>query len=507
MTRLTRNVIYNVVGQGLILIVSLIAVRFIFRRLGDDVFGIIFFNLTLTAVLTRVLELGVSSTLVREVSSVYETERTYIRDLIRTASLMYWSIGVGLVAVIWIAAPLLVTHWVNLKTLDPDTAATLLRILSVLSLVALPKGLYTALFRGRQMMGLNNVIDVSTALAQQAGILLVLVAGGTVYLVAGWISASAALGIIAYVIVASRLFGWQALVPSFFSYVVRRNAGFTGHMSLTSVAALVNSQAAQVIVSKLLPIGEFGLYGFASSTVNRATFITGSVAQAAFPSFSNLYRADNRAALLTQYRKLQDLLCWGTIPLFAGVCFAALPVYAYVFNTKSAWLLLIPTALLSLGTYMNGAVSIPYMLSIAVGRPDIGLKTNLWAMVVVLPITVVLIYSFGLVGAGLSWVVYHVFLYLYMMPKVCRDCLQTPTVDWFAHFGRVVAVSVVLYGITWILIVVPSGYSLVGCVIGYLVATAAFGAAAFFLVGPDLKSTIRSSISATMRLARPTPSR
>ena len=85
-----------------------------------------------------------------------------------------------------------------------------------------------------------------------------------------------------------------------------------------SLLSLVHNQAAQVIVSKLLPIGQFGFYGFASSTVNRGTFITGAVAQAAFPSFSNLSRAGNRSALLTQYRKLQDLLCYGTVPVFAA---------------------------------------------------------------------------------------------------------------------------------------------------------------------------------------------
>src|SRR5438132_7770724 len=111
MTRLTRNVMYNVVGQGLVLVLSLIAVRFIFRRLGDDVFGIIFFNITLTAVLTRVLELGVSSTIVREVSGASAAEGAYIKDLIGTASLIYWTTGVVLLAVIWIAAPLLVTNW------------------------------------------------------------------------------------------------------------------------------------------------------------------------------------------------------------------------------------------------------------------------------------------------------------------------------------------------------------------------------------------------------------
>jgi O-antigen/teichoic acid export membrane protein len=506
MTRLTKNVIYNVVGQSLILVVSLLAVRFIFRRLGDDVFGIIFFNLTLTAVLTRVLELGVSSTIVREVSGALEQEVAYVRDLIRTASALYWAAGLSLVGVIWISAPLLATHWVNLTSIGPDTAATMLRILSVPALVALPKGLYTAMFRGRQRMGHNNAIDVGTSLAQQAGILVVLLAHGTPYIVAAWISTSAALGIVAYIVVAGRMFGWSALAPAFSTSVARRNLGFTGRMSLTSVASLINAQASQIIVSKLLPIGEFGLYGFASSTVNRATLVTGAVAQAALPALSNLHRTGSRDALLTQYRKLHDLLCYATVPLFAGVCFAALPVYRYVFTESAAWMLLLPTVLLTLGTYMNGTVNIPYMVSIATGKPDIGLRTNGWALVLVLPVTVVLIYFFGLVGAGVSWVVFHLWHYAYMVPRVCRECLGTPVGDWFRHISKPIAVTAAVYGLAWIGIVIPSGYSLSGCAFGYIAGTVGFAAGAFYLIGPDLRGTIRR-LPASIKLVRPTPSR
>src|SRR5213593_578504 len=105
MTRLTRSVMYNVTGQGLVLVLSLIAVRFIFRRLGDDVFGIIFFNITLTTVLSSALELGVSSTVVREVSSRLESGPDYVRTLVRTASTLYWAAGILLVVIIWITAP------------------------------------------------------------------------------------------------------------------------------------------------------------------------------------------------------------------------------------------------------------------------------------------------------------------------------------------------------------------------------------------------------------------
>src|SRR4030088_1690738 len=114
MTRLTKNIIANVSGQGVVLILSLIAVRFIFRRLGDDVFGIIFFNIALTTVITSALELGLSSTVVREVSAHLDTGRDYVRDRIRPASALYWGASVLLGVLVWLTAPLLVTRWVNL---------------------------------------------------------------------------------------------------------------------------------------------------------------------------------------------------------------------------------------------------------------------------------------------------------------------------------------------------------------------------------------------------------
>lgn len=498
MTRLTKNLIYNVVGQGLVLVVSLVAVRFIFRRLGDDVFGIIFFNLVLTSVLAGVTELGISSTLVREVSSRFDSEPTYIRDLIRTASAIYWAIGLLLVGLIWITAPLLVTHWLNLKTIDPGTAATTLRILSGTALVVLPRSLYTSLFRGRQMMALNNSIDVVVAFAQQAGILLLLVAGGHVYPVATWISASAILGVAAYITVAARLFGWGALLPSVSMDVIRRNVRFTGHVMLSSALSLVHVQAAQVIVSKLLPIAEFGFYGFASSTVSRANFVTAAAAQAALPSFSNLYSSGNRPVLLEQYRKLQDLVCYGTVPLFSAICFAALPVYTYLFNGGVADRLLLPTVFLAVGSWMNTTINMPYVLSLAMGRPQIVARLNLYALVAVLPVTIALIFRFGLPGAGFSWVFYHLFAYAYMVPRICRECLASRTTDWYLNVMKVLALAVLTYGPAAILITVTDPASLSIVVLAYAGGTVAFGVGAYLLIGSDLRLTIRRFPSAVI---------
>jgi len=491
MTRLTRNVIYNTAGQAAILVISVVAVRYIFRGLGDDAFGIIVFNLILTTVLSSALELGISATIVRQVSSHFETDREYVRDLVRTASFLYWGFGALLFAGILIAAPFLVTQWVNLKSMDAGTAATMLRILSVTSLVTLPKVLYASVFRGRQQMGLNNAIDVGTALLQQAGIVVLLVTGSSVYPVAAWISGSATLGIIAYVLVAARVAGWRSLVPSLSTAVIRRNIGFTGHMMIISATSLVQSQAPQVIVSKLLPIVQFGYYGFIASTVNRATLAANAVAQAAFPSLSGLFASGDRPALIRQYTKLQDLVCYGTLPLFTGITFAALPVYAYVFNAGIAQPLLLPTAFLCLGTWMNATISIPYMLSVAMGKPEIASRLNVYALFVVLPVTVVLILVFGLPGAGFSWVFYHLFAYAYMVPRVAREGLEQPVLGWYVQVAKVMVLGAVTYGLAWVALTILGTFSLPAVVLAYLVGSIAFGVGAYLMIGPDLRETIR----------------
>jgi O-antigen/teichoic acid export membrane protein len=287
------------------------------------------------------------------------------------------------------------------------------------------------------------------------------------------------------------LFGWSHLAPVFSMEVVRRNIGFTGHMMVISVLSLVHTQAAQVIVSKLLPIAEFGFYGFASSTVTRATFVTGAAAQAAFPSFTSLFASGDQPGLLRQYRKMHDLVCYGTLPLLTGLCFAALPVYTYVFNAGVAQRLLLPTGFLALGTWMNATINMPYVLSLAMGRPQIAARLNLYALIAVLPVTAGLILVYGLPGAGFSWVFYHLFAYAYLVPRISRECLRSPILAWYIHVLKVVGLAAVTYGLAWLVINSLQAFSLPALFAAYAAATVAFGVGAYVSIGPDLRDTIR----------------
>lgn len=490
MNRLSKNLIFNVAGQGTVLVLSLIAVKLIFKQLGDDVFGILYFNITMATVVTAVLELGVLATTTREVSLHSDSEPTYITGLIRTASLLYWSFSLLIAGAVFITAPILVRHWIILRTTDAGTASTMIRILSISTMTVLPRSLYTSLFRGRQRMAINNIIDIITTTAQQLGILVVLKLGAGVFAVSGWISASMILSLVAYLIVAGRIFGPHALVPGFDMAVVRRNASYTRLMLANSLLSLVHTQADKVIVSKLLPVGEFGFYGFASATVGRVTFVATAIGQAAFPSFSTLFASGDHHALIRQFRKLQDLVCFITAPLFAAVCFAALPVYGYLFNTSVATRLLLPTTLLALGFYMNSVLNQPFMLSFAVGKPQIIVKANVLALFVVLPVTALLIVSYGITGAALSWVFYNLFAYVYIVPKICRETLRIPVWSWYKQVLKSASLAFIAYGLAWELSRSGGSSSLPALFLGYVAASVVFMAAAYLLIGHDLRDTI-----------------
>lgn len=490
MSRLSKNILYNLFGQGSLLILSFVAVRFVFKQLGADGLGILYFSLVLSTILSAAMEMGIGSTTLREVSANWPEESAYIRDLIRTASLLFWAIyGLLAMGVYW-AAPWLVANWIKLEALDAATATRVLRILGIGVILVLPRSLYASLLRGVQRMEFNNLIDVSSNILLQFGTIAILMMGGRLVHVACWVSASFALGVAAYLLVCAHFFSWAPLFPGFSSAVVRRNLAYASRMASVSLLAMVHTQADKAIASKLLPLGVVGYYGLAYTAASKGTLITTAIAQAAFPSLSALFKAGDKPTLLSQYRKLQDLLCFGTAPIFAAIPFAAVPLLTYVLDAQAARMLLLPVAFLCVGFYMNGTLNIPHVFSLAVGKPGIAARSNFYALFVVLPMTFALVYFFGVSGAAFSWVFYHLFAYAYAVPRICSDCLGTPVWSWYAHVLQVFALVALTYGVAWTVLAIVGTRSNTSLLLAYALASLIFVTVAYLRVGAELREAI-----------------
>src|SRR2546430_683049 len=144
-----------------------------------------------------------------------------------------------------------------------------------------------------------------------------------------------------------------------------------------------HGQMDKLLVSRLLPVAALGAYGFASTMVAGGLRIVSSVFQAILPAFAELTRRGDHDALLRRYQRVHALITLGSAPLFAGITFAAPPVFHYVLGDAFSQNLMLPTALLCVGSFMNAGLIAPYAVSLAMGRPDIAAKQNAVALLVV----------------------------------------------------------------------------------------------------------------------------
>jgi O-antigen/teichoic acid export membrane protein len=491
MSKLARNTIYNLMGQGALMVLGFVAVKYIFKQLGEDALGIIYFALTASTVLSSMLEMGIGSTAVREISAHAGNEPAYIVDLIRTGSLFFWStyaiFALGLV----LGAPALVNHWIKLTSLAPATAIRVLRVIGVGALLAFPRTLYIGVMRGLQRMEFNNLIDVATSGLQQFGTIVILLLGGGLVQVAHWMAICFFAGITAYAFICSRFFPWRALVPGFSLAVVKRNFNYASNMAVTFLFSSVESQVDKVLVSKLMPIGLFGYYGIAYNGIAKGQLVTTAISQAALPSLCELHGAGHRNALLAQYNKLHDLLCFVTIPIFAAVPFATLPVFTFVLNAEAARELLLPVFFLSLGFYLSATINAPYVLSMAVGRPDIMARFTFYALFVVPPAAYVLVHFFGLAGAAFSWVLYNLLTYAYCIPRICSACgLEISPLKWYARALRFLGPAAALYGAAWAICRTAGHGSIWALALGYGVASTVFVLGSFIMIGAELRGAL-----------------
>lgn len=478
-SRLARNIALSLLGQLTLLSLVLIAARLMVQTLGGDALGLVMFTQALGVVVLAAAELGISVTTVRAVAAHSDTEPGYVRELIRTFTSVYWVLYAILVVVIAGLGPFFIGQWVHLGTLSGAAALAPFRILMSAALLGLPRSLYSSVFRGQQRLGVTTATDVAAALVQQAGVVLILVHGAGLFVLSLWVLASSASAVLAYVLLTGRSLGWATVLPGWSPAVLRRNFRFSLHLATISLLSVAHTQVDRLVVSRLLSLGSLGLYSVAANLVGRATLPVTAIAEASLPAFSKLVAAEDRSGWQRQYATLQQLVVAGSVPMYAAVVFAERPLFGYLFGAAAASGLLVPIVFLCAGWYMNNTLTIPYLVSLATGHPQIATRQNLLALVVVLPVSVGLVAAFGLPGAGLSWFAYHCFAYAFGVPRFCRQVIGGSALRWYANVLVFAGPGVAVYGTAWIVVTKLVGWTPFWAGCGFTLATITYAVLAW----------------------------
>jgi O-antigen/teichoic acid export membrane protein len=485
--RLVRNVAWSVGSQLVLLALSLTLLRKVYRGVGGETVGLLYFSVLVGNLTAAVSEVGLAPALVREVSGRLGREPARAVRTLRTFSLVYWIafavLGVGL----WLAAPRIAEDWLRGASASVDE----IRLLGLGALLTLPRSLYLNMLRAAQRMDVTGRIEVAAAVLQQAVGLVCLSLGGGRRALLLWWSAAFAVGPLLAAWRARTVLPAGSLWPAWSPTVARENLGYTARSVLVGLVSLAQTHLDKLILSRLTPLGLLGAYGFGFGFVSRGTFFAQSVGQAALPALAERHTAEDLPALRALCRKMHDLVCLGSLAGFAAVPFLVVPLLAAVFDEAVARALHLPLSLLAFAFYLSTAGQALASVALAMGRIDIALRFNVYALLAIGPLTLLLVSRWGLVGAACSWIAYFALGLAYSLPRTVRECLGGRPREWYARLALMLGAGAAAYA-PGLYLAARSGFAVRSSALGYAASSALFAAAGWSLLGREQREWVRA---------------
>lgn len=433
MNLLKKNVLANFGGKAWSGLIQMVFVPLYIKFLGMEAFGLIGFFLMLQGLLS-LFDLGLSTTLNRELAcrsanvNVQET-----RDLVRSMEWIYWSIAIVIAVGIILVAPWVARSWVNAKGLPAQSVQHAIVLMGLVIAVQWPFSLYSSGLMGLQKQVLLNIIRVSMSTIQAVGAVLVL-----------WFISQS---IEAYFIWQIAIVGIQTVLTGYFLRLslpksvvmpifnwnlLRQHWRFAAGITGIAAVAIVLTQTDKVILSKLLPLDQFGYYMLAFTLASALTFLVIPISTALFPILSELYVAGKTEELSRSYHNGCQVVSLFVFP--AGVLFALFPQEILMLWTRdpriveNAYLLL---SLFAVGTLLNTVTTIPYMLQLAYGWTSLAFYKNIIAIIILIPLLCLLIHCLGAIGGAITWVLLNAGYILFEIPIMHRRIIRCEMRQWY----------------------------------------------------------------------------
>jgi len=441
------NIIANFAGKVFVALLAIFLVPVYIRYLGIESYGLVGFYTTLTGSLT-ILDFGLSTTLNRELSKAraLNTPAHETRNLVFTLECIYWVIGLLVCLVVVAFSGLIADKWINAEGLDAFAVKKSIMLMGLVLAFQWPIGLYQGGFMGLEKQVLFNIITVVMMSLRAFGVIFIL----------GYISTTIEAFFIWQVIVYffyvvwMRISLWKQLPRSNSKVIVsiesvKKIWRFAAGLTSTGLVTFFLTQADKVLLSKILPLKEFGYYMLAYTiSSSMAIFIT-PVSSAVFPRLSAFVAGGQQQQLIRLYHHACRMIATIIMPIAITVIFFA-PQVLQVWlkdETTVAHTSEIARVLVA-GSMLNALMMTPYLLTLSFGWTKFSFYQNLIAAILLVPLLFWLAAMYGSVGAAFVWLIVNAGAVIVSIPLLHKKILPGQTQRWYLQDNLVPFVVAVL---------------------------------------------------------------
>jgi len=430
------DTIANFAGRGWTALIAFLFIPIYINLLGIESWGLIGFFVTLQIIL-RLLDLGLSTTLNREIArlSAREGEARRQRDLVRTLETVYWSLAVLVGLLMLAAAPLIARYWIKAQGISDETVTTAVWMMGLIFTFQFPSALYQGGLRGLQRHVLLSGILAGTGTVRSAGAVAVL------WWIAPTLQAFFAWQLFISILETLLIRSWLwRLLPSDSLRARFRTASllavwrFAAGMNAIVVVTSLLMSLDKVLLSKLLTLEEYGYYMVGASVAGGFYILVAPFFLVAFPRFSQMVAAGGHQPT----SRLYHLLCQTTtvVVLPVAVVVSVFSREALMIWTRNPVVVensYLFVSLLVIGTALNSPMNIPYAFQLANGWTKLAFYQAAISLIFAVPALVVSTRLYGGVGAAVLWATLNA-SWLLITPHIMhRRLLITEKWQWYVQ--------------------------------------------------------------------------
>ena len=486
MASLRRNIFANLAGGAWIAVLTLAITPMQVNLLGMEAYGVIGF-IAVLQIAIGVLDLGLSSTVTRELAGDHSSNRWRSQSLLRTAITIYWGLAIIIGIILFASAGSIASAWFHPKSVDIVELKHAIQVIAIFLALRWPIALYSGVLTGVQRMDILNVVKVSVFSLRLLGGILVLLAWRDLGAFLTWTAFSALVEVLLYAVVTRQIVPAMNWRPGFSLNALRAVWGFSLSMSALAVLAMGITQIDRLLISKMLPLVDLGYYSLAYHAATAISLILSAISSAMMPSFAAAHGGGAWETLLRRYDDANRLTLYVTgFALFALLFFGE-PLLAVWVNPDAAagaWRAL---ALLAGGFWMSAAVSNAFTVAVACRQVGLILKISALSAVFYAPVLYWMISVWGIDGAGGAWLLLNVIYVLVIVPTVHRAILNIPIMPWF--FGTLLPFALLggtVFGLSRLFASYWSSDSLIE-LLGLISAVLVYGGIGYFLLGASIR--------------------
>jgi len=219
-----------------------------------------------------------------------------------------------------------------------------------------------------------------------------------------------------------------------------------------SALSLVLTQLDKILLPKFLSLQQYGRYMLASTVAGVLYAIVAPISQAFYPRFSQLFALGDHDDLVQNYHKAAQLV---TILVGAAafmlIAFGDKALYVWTHNPELAATTAPLLSVLALGTLINCLLWIPYQMQLAHGIVGLAIKSNIIAILIVVPSLLWAIPRYGAIGAAWVWAAFNLGYIVVNVTFMYRRILTGEQSRWYIQDIALpmTAITVIGLGCRW----------------------------------------------------------